>query len=404
VEDQLEETEMDFNQTRARLESRCDKASLRYLCNRERIVALQNKVARQSAALQSHADRIEDQTHRLDSQKARIEALEQWILGHGPHPGPPPTPLPLAPPDKFIGAKPVGPDGDFHVRPWLDSMETWYRAQPHLKVENWLPTALSYMDHSGRTTWSTALLPALAAKHKVEHPELPFVPTWDGFKLAMTDRFGGQASKVAKSKLKDGKCKYASSMHEYSSRFRALVDKANEVSDSESVIPPKEQARLFLAGLPRELRFFIISATPADGFETLADCEQYCTLKQTQYNEAAAQDPAPKPASTFRPGQPFRPRRRSRSPPRGKDRNTGQHKRNRPNNPSSRPGGSSPKPPRPPGRGERPPSGDQMTCAYCKKPGHHINDCRMRPRRPSSSSPAQDASRSAPKIGDKKGF
>lgn len=312
-------------------------------------------------------------------------------MANGPNPGPP-APLPLAPPEKFVGAKPAGQDGDFYVRPWLDSMETWFRAQPHLHQDTWLPTALSYMDHSSRTTWTSHLLPDLVEKHNTVHPDTAFNPTWADFKAAMIGRFGGQSAKLAAAKLKAHKCRYSSSMHEYSSRFRALVDKANEASETQPAITPREQASLFLAGLPRELQVFITGAAPAEGFATLADCETFCTLKQTQYNGlsfAANQDEAAKPSSSFR--------------HRSKDRPHGSHKRSRSDSRPPKAGGSSSKPPRS-SRSDRKDATDKsVKCAYCKRPGHHITECRTRQKK-HASSPAQDATKSIPKSKDKKDF
>jgi hypothetical protein len=361
-----------------RLEKRMDRSSLRYRCNRERIMQLRAQVQRQA-----------DQ----------ITSLEQWIVGSGPRPGPA-IPLPLAPPERFIGAKPAGPDGDFFVRPWFDSMETWFQAQPHIRQELWLPTALSYMDHSGQVTWNKALLPALVEKHKVQRPGVPFIPTWSDFKAAMTDRFGGQASKLALAKLKANKCRYTSSMHEYSSRFRALVEKANETSDSQSVITPSEQAVHFMAGLPQLLKVFISGAAPAEGFKTLAECEHFCTLKQTVYNDLWKEQPPAAKAEAGKSPSPFH-SRRARSPVRGKDRTQGSNKRHRTDKHG---GASSSRPPRPAGQGDHKVHSDKpkITCAYCKKLGHHINECRNRLRH--ENSPAKDAAKSTPKTTEKKGF
>lgn len=339
---------------------------------------------------------LQDNREQLLTQQARIEALERWILGQGPRPAPTASLL-LAPPDKFIGEKPKGPDGDFHVRPWLEAMEAWFMAQPSVLKEDWLPIALSYMDHSGRTTWTHHLIPELTTKFKLAHPQGQFCPSWTDFKPAMIERFGGQAARFAATKLKGGKCKYASSMHEYSSRFRALVDKANEASDTQSAISPREQASLFLDGLPREMRIFLAGGAPAEGFPTLAECETFCTLKQTEYNKlypsAQPQTDAAPRTSSFRP-------RRPRSPSRGKDRPFG-HKRRRPDPPSSsKPGGSS----RPTSRPEPRSAGDRtVTCSFCNHFGHHVSECRKKARAASTS---QDASKphSHPKGKEKKGF
>lgn len=307
--------------------------------------------------------------------------------------------LPLAPPDRFIGANPTGPDGDYHVRPWLDSIETFLHAQPHLDQSSWLPTALSYMDHSARTTWTTHLLPDLVVKHESAHPTVPFVPTWQVFKTAMIGRFGGQASRAASTKLRSHKCRYSTSMHDYSSRFRALVDKANEAEDAQIRIPPPEQATLFMAGLPRELRIFVTGAAPAAGFQNLHDCEQFCTLKQSSYNELYSHENRPAPAATSH--KPSFPSRRPRSPSRDKNRPAGNFKRRRQDQSSQRAFGPS-RPRQPPASDPKNTDPKPVKCAYCKKLGHYIHECRARPN--NKSAHKDDASNSKAKVSEKKGF
>jgi hypothetical protein len=363
---------LDYPAFMARVERRQDKSTIRYNTNKDRLLRLKSAVDGNTDALQQHSD-------ALIQQDQRIAALERWVLGQGPHPGHPP-PLPLAPPDKFVGAKPVGADGDFHVRPWIDSIEAWLSAQPHLSPNTWLRTALSYMDHSSRTTWSQHLLPdlTLRAGGTAEHP---FVASWADFKSSMIARFGGQAARIAASKLKANKCRYSSSMHEYSARFRALVDKANEADDSTINIPQTEQAALFLAGLPKELRVFIAGAQPAQGFPTLAglaECEHFCTLKQGQYNELFATEhpqQAPSSPSKFkRPHQSPGPRR-ARSPSNYKDRPQGYHKRSKTDSTAPFWAGASHKP-----HSDLDSGTQSMKCAFCKKYGHHIAECRTRLR------------------------
>jgi hypothetical protein len=358
---------------------------MRYNTNKDRLNRLRSTVERNTEAIQEHRE-------ALSQQDQRLAALERWILGQAPYPGHPPS-LPLAPPDKFVGAKPVGADGDFHVRPWLDSMEAWLQAQPHLSPDTWLCTALSYMDHSSRTTWSQHLFPDLGLRAGGT-AEKPYIASWKDFKSSMISRFGGQAARIAASKLKANKCRYSSSMHEYSARFRALVDKANEADDATCNIPQTEQAALFLAGLPKELRVFIAGAQPAQGFPTLAECENFCTLKQGQYNDLFAQErPQQQPGSPskYKRPQPSPGSRRARSPSKSKDRPHGYHKRPRTDAPSR--AGASNKPRSKPDSA-RAATSQPLKCAFCKKYGHHIAECRVRiksqetgPSDPSAKSP-----------------
>lgn len=345
--------------------ARQDKSAKRYLCNRARIMRLNETVAHHSSTLSSY--------------EARISALERWIHGLGPNPGPV---LPLAAPDRFVGAKPVGPDGDFHIRPWLDAMEAWLTAQPQLHPSQWLNTALSYLDHSARVTWTQHLLPDLLSKKDLPGSTVPYQPTWQDFKEAMAARYAGQSARIAAAKLRSHSCRYSSSMHEYSTRFRQLVDKANEVPDSDFRLKPEEQASLFLDGLPRELKIFVLSAAPAEGFSSLHQCETFCSLKQEQFSKLdISADKSRPPSST--PGS-SNPRRRPRSPSRPQGRFP-QNKRPKQDQ-KSRPSSSSfPRKPSSSGSKDKSKTRD-IVCAYCKRHGHHINDCKTRPKKDSSAS------------------